>query len=66
VIACACGAPPTSRTYGRQFADPLRTWQPTPLFLRGVTDVVWAFGGFFCWVVLFTGAMEVIGEAVWR
>jgi hypothetical protein len=38
----------------------------TPLFSRGVVDAVWVFGGFFVWVMLFTGAMEVIGEAVWR
>jgi hypothetical protein len=37
----------------------------TPLFTRGVVDLVWVVGGFFCWVVLFTGAMEAIGEAVW-
>jgi hypothetical protein len=36
----------------------------TPLFARGVVDLVWVVGRFFCWVVLFTGAMEAIGEAV--
>jgi hypothetical protein len=37
----------------------------TLLFACGVVDLVWVVGGFFCWVVLFTGATEAIGEAVW-